>query len=89
MKGRTAPALTPAQQRQAERLAALRSGDVALVRAWAARYGVPLLGDEQTLLISYHEARAVERAMPDRVRRDSRRWLEQYYPQSVVLRGKA
>ena len=88
MKGRAAPAHTPDQQRQTERIAALRSGDVGQVRAWAERYGVTLLGDEQTVLISFHEARAVEQALPVSVRRDSRRWLEQHYPQSSVL-GRA
>lgn len=86
MKGRTAPPRTADQQRQAERIAALRSGDVAQIRAWAECYGVTLLGDEQTVLISMHESRAVEQALPERVRRDSRRWLRTHYPESSVLR---
>lgn len=86
MKGRTPPARTHDQQRDTDRLAALRSGDVGQMRAWARCYGVVLLGDERTIEISYHEARAVEPSMPSNVRRDSRRWLAAHYPESSVLK---
>ncbi len=82
---RTPPPPTPAQQKIAARRAPFLSGDVATVRAWAAEYGAALLGDDHTVLISIHEARAVEPTMPATARRESIAWLEREYPASTAL----
>jgi hypothetical protein len=63
-------------ERHADRLAALRIGTVEAVRAWAAKYGVELFGDDELVLRSIHEARAVDLGMSATARRESKRWLE-------------
>lgn len=82
---RTPPQLTPDQQKVAARRAALLAGDVAAVRAWAAEYGAQLSEDDHRLQISIHEARAVDKAMPAKARRESIAWLEREYPESTTL----
>jgi hypothetical protein len=56
---RTPPPRTPEQQRAFDRVAALKIGTPQAVRAWAARYAVPLIhaDDDDLLLISIHESR--------------------------------
>jgi hypothetical protein len=71
---RTVPERTPAQQKAADRIVALRIGTPAAVRAWAERYDVPLIDmeDDDLLLISIHDARA--ELFPD-LRAASLAWL--------------
>jgi hypothetical protein len=76
---KTPPPRTADQQRHADRLAALRTGTVAAVRAWAEKYGVELFGDDELVLRSIHEARAVDVGMSVKARRESRRWLERIH----------
>ena len=73
---RTPPPRTEDQQRHADRLAALRIGTVEAVRAWAVKYGVELFGDDDLVLRSIHEARAVDIGVSAKARRESKRWLE-------------
>ena len=82
---RPVPSRTPAQQREHERREALASLDVAALRAWAERYAIELLGDDQTVLISMHEVRVVDRATPAALVRESVAWLQQEHPESAVL----
>lgn len=82
---RTPPPLTPAQQKAAARRAALLTGDVATVRAWAAEYRVELLGDDHTVLISIHEARVIDKTTPRKLREESIAWLRQEYPTSSIF----
>lgn len=72
---RTPPERTPEQQREADRIAALRIGTADAMRTWAARYAVPLfhLDDDELLLLSIHGARVV--AFQGALRRESEAWL--------------
>jgi hypothetical protein len=74
---RTPPPLTPERRANAARLAALRDGTPEALRAWAEAYDIPLIHpeDDELLLISIHEARRDEAAMPEHLRAASRRWL--------------
>ena len=87
MTGRTPPPRTPAQQQEQEheRRSALATLDIAAMRVWAERYSVGLLGDDQTVLISMHEARVLDRATPGALVKASIAWLEAEYPESTVL----
>lgn len=80
---RTPPALTPAEQEAHDRRSALRSGDVRQMRAWAEKYGRPLLGDDAVVEQSMHEARVLDPTMPPMARALSRRWLREHAPDSV------
>lgn len=82
MKGRTPPALVP---KETARRAALEALDVPAMRAWAVRYAVGLLGDDRVVLISMHEARAIDPVTPGYLRRESVRWLREHYPESAAL----
>lgn len=82
---RRAPERTPAEQQEHERRQALTRLDVAAMRAWAARYAVGLLGDDETVLISMHETRVLDGALPAKCRRESVAWLKQCFPASAVL----
>lgn len=82
---RTAPARTPAQQKEHERREALASLDVTAMRAWADTYGATLLGDDRTVLISMHEARVIDKATPAQLVKESIVWLQQEHPESAVL----
>lgn len=73
---RTPPERTADQQRVHDRIAALREGTVEAVRAWAAKYGVTLFGDDELVLLSIHEARIDEPRMLPRLRAASRRWVK-------------
>ena len=88
---RTPPDATPEQRRTAARLAALRAGTPAAVRAWAERHGVPIINaeDDELLLLSIHEARAAEPALPAHVRAASRRWLRANHDRILKERGVA
>lgn len=70
---RRVPPITKASAR----LDALRTGTVGAVRAWAREWNIPLINmdDDELLLISIHEARLNESAMPHEVRIQSKRWL--------------
>lgn len=72
---RTPPPRTPAQQREHDRMQALRDGTSDAMRAWAARYQVPLfhLDDDELLLLSIHGARVV--AFAGSLQRQSAAWL--------------
>jgi hypothetical protein len=72
---RTPPERTPAQQREADRIQALRLGTPDAMRVWAERYRVPLfhLDDDELLLVSIHGARVV--AFGGNLRSDSQAWL--------------
>lgn len=74
---------TPQQTR--ERRQALATLDVAAMRAWADKYGVPLLGDDRTLLISMHETRVLDRKTPAPLVKESIAWLRVEHPESAVL----
>lgn len=78
MKGRIVPARALAQQKAADRRAALLSGDLVQIRAWATQYDVPLVNpdDDELLLISMHEARVTDPTMPARIGQESQRWLD-------------
>jgi len=56
---RTPPPRTPDQQRDVDRIAALKIGTPDAIRQWAARYRVPLIHpeDDELLLITIHETR--------------------------------
>lgn len=82
MTGRTPP---PSDPKEAARRAALEALDIPAMRAWAVRYAVGLLGDDRVVLISMHEARAIDPAMPGYFRRESVRWLRENHPDSTVL----
>lgn len=69
------PERTPAQQKAHGRVEALRIGDVATVRSWAAKWSVHLFGDDAFLLWTIHDARVSERAVPQALRMESREWL--------------
>lgn len=64
-----------AEQRTADRIAALRIGAPDAVRAWARQYDVPLINpdDDELLLITIHEARVA--TFTGKTRRASERWL--------------
>lgn len=85
---RTPPPRTEAQQKEHERCQALTALDVAAMRAWAARYAVGLFGDDRTVLISMHETRVIDPAMPARFRRESFLWLKREFPKSAVLQQR-
>ena len=82
---RTPPQRTPAQQQEHERRQALAALDVTAMRAWAERYAVGLLGDDRTVLISMHETRAVDVAIPRTLKNESIAWLKEQHPTSTVL----
>lgn len=75
----------PATQKEAERRQALAALDIPAMRAWADRYAVGLLGDDQVVLISMHEARVLDPVSPAALRRESRAWLKQHYAESAAL----
>lgn len=83
---RTPPERTPEQQREADRIAAIRIGTPAAVRAWAERYAVPLIHpeDDETLLITIHEARAALFHGP--AKRASLAWLFQNRARIIAAR---
>ena len=67
------------EKRDSERIAALRIGTIEAVKAWAVKYKAPLFTfatNEDLLLLSIHEARANESALPRAMRRESQRWLD-------------
>ena len=67
---------TPREHEHEERVAALLSLDLDLVRLWARRWGVPLLpADDAALLVSIHEARVRDPLMPPDAVRASLAWL--------------
>lgn len=72
---RTPPPRTPEQQREHDRVQALKAGTPHAMRQWAERYAVPLfhLEDDELLLISIHSARVV--AFTGALRRASEQWL--------------
>lgn len=72
---RTPPQRTPEQQRDADRVQALRSGTPEAMRAWAATYQVPLFhqDDDDLLLVAIHDARAT--LFTGQLRRESLAWL--------------
>lgn len=84
---RIPPSRTEAQQKAADRLAALRDGAPAAVRAWAERYEVPLIGmdDDEVLLITIHEVRA---ELFPKLRAASLAWLRDNRAQIVAAREK-
>jgi hypothetical protein len=86
---RTPRPRSEAQQKEHERRQALTALDVSAMRAWAVRYSVGLLGDDKTVLISMHETRVIDRALPMHLRRESRDWLTREYPESVALQQRA
>lgn len=66
------------EQEHAERVAALLSLDPATIRAWAARWNVPLLPtDDEGLLATAHVARLRDDAIPVLDRLASVQWLAQ------------
>lgn len=85
---RTPPPLTSEQQAEVARLVALREGTPEALRAWAERYSIPLIHpeDDELLLISIHEARAAETALPEHLRAASRRWLRENRARIVAER---
>lgn len=85
MSGRSVPKRTEAQQRTHERRAALATLNVAQLRAWAEKWGGALLGDDQTVLQSAHEARVLDTVMSGFLRRESVRWLREHAPDSDAL----
>lgn len=84
---RIPPSRTEAQQKAADRLAALRDGAPAAVRAWAERYNVPLIGaeDDELLLITIHEARA---ELFSDLRASSLAWIRDNRARIVAAREK-
>jgi hypothetical protein len=74
---RIPPSRTHEQQANADRLAVLKVGTPAALRAWAEQYEIPLIRaeDDDLILISIHEARVAEEALPEYLRASSRRWL--------------
>lgn len=84
MKGRRVP-----PSKEEERRAALSSLDIPAMRAWARRYAMGLLGDDQTVLISMHEARIIDPSMAPFTQRESVRWLREHYPESAALEAQA
>lgn len=85
MPGRTPPPRTHAQQKEHERRDALAALDVAAMRAWAERYTVVLLGDDQVVLLAMHEVRVIDKVTPANLRRESIAWLEANHPDSHAL----
>ena len=61
-----------------DRITALRSADVARVRAWAKRARVELFGDDSLLLWSIHEARSIMPEATDEERAASVAWLDEH-----------
>lgn len=82
---RRVPARTTAQQKEHERREALAALDVSAMRAWAARYGLTLLGDDRTVLISMHETRALDKHTPAALVKKSIAWLQAEHPGSAAL----
>lgn len=82
---RTPRPRTEAQQKEYERRRALATLDIPAMRAWATQYAVGLLGDDRTVLISMHETRVIDRALPMHLRRESLAWLTREYPESIAL----
>jgi hypothetical protein len=82
---RTPPARTPAQQKEHERRLCLATLDVAAMRAWAFAYGVALLGDDRTVLISMHETRVLDKQTPAALVKESIVYLQAEYPDSAAL----
>lgn len=72
---RTPPPRTPEQQKEVDRIAALRIGTPAAIRAYAAQYDMSLfcVDDDELLLISIHEAREV--VLTGKAKRASAAWL--------------
>jgi hypothetical protein len=85
-KGRTAPERTPEQQKEFGRRQAILNLDIAAARDWAATHALGLQGDDRTVLISLHEARATDQTMPTRARGESLAWLRAEHPESAVLK---
>jgi len=79
---RTPPPRTEAQQQEHERRRVLIDLDMDAARAWG------LLGDDRAALISMHEARAIDPAMPRQVKQESIAWLKQEYPASTALKQR-
>lgn len=75
MMPKTPPPPTERDERTAARLSVLRTLDIAAAREWARRYGFGLLGDDEVILRSLHEARAEERLISPALRAASKRWL--------------
>lgn len=75
MGNRRVPERTHTQQRDADRLKALRTGTPEAVRAWAKQYDISLIEpeDDALLSITIHEARAV--LFTGKVRKKSQTWL--------------
>lgn len=84
---RTPPERTPSEQREHDRVQALKVGTPDAVRAWAARYNVPLIGadDDELLLLSIHAARV--EALTGTARRTSRDWLAQNQARIIAAHG--
>ena len=74
---RTPPPRTYEQQREADRVQALRIGTADAMRQWAERYSVPLfhLDDDELLLVSIHGSRVA--AFTGKLRKESETWLAQ------------
>lgn len=85
MKGRFAIPRGSEQQKEHERRQALAALDIPAMRAWAERYAVGLLGDDQTVLISMHETRIIDRQTPAKLRSESIAWLKANHPESSTL----
>ncbi len=77
---------TPEQQHEHERREAIRTLNVEAARAYAIQEGIGLIGDDQQVLISLHEARALDPAIPRYLQRESVRWLRANCPQSGVVK---
>lgn len=84
---RTLPPRTDTQQRDHDRVRALRIGTPAAMRDWAARYQVPLfhLEDDEVLLISIHEARI--ELLTGAARRASLDWLAAHRARIITAHG--
>lgn len=73
------PALTPRELEHADRQLALLSLDPAVMRAWAERWGVPLLpSSDEDLLFSMHQAISRDTGLPMAARMLSLRWLTEH-----------
>lgn len=75
-KGRSVPSRTPREQAHIERRAALISGDIQQLRAWATKWRVPLIETtDESLEETMHRVRTLDDLLPRRIRQESERWL--------------
>lgn len=84
---RNVPERTEAQERTERRRAALKSMDVAQLRAWLETDGFGAFGDDAVVLQAAHESRAMDAGMSPALRTASRRWLREHHPDSIALQS--